>query len=214
MNLTPEAGIVLGGTKDLPQIYEDMEQQFPPCELYRFKTFLQLLNNNRYKILLYKRSTDGELLGYALVYTIENSNILWIDYLAVLKKYQSAGWGNALFRALWQKYCGPFDGMLFSVEYVSETDPVLAAGQRRRLAFYEHLGAHRLHAEFLQPCEDGTSFPMYLYFKPRRGFTTISRAVQIQAITQMYDYCFFGMKHCKELLPQYKNTIIDEQFND
>lgn len=213
MDLAPQATIVLGGAEDLPLIYEDMEQQFPPCELYRYKTFLQLLNNNKYKILLYKRTSDGELLGYALVYTIEDNNILWIDYLAVLKKYQSQGWGNALFRALWQKYCGPFDGMLFSVEYISETDPELAERQKRRLSFYEHLGAHRLHAEFLQPCDEG-SFPMYLYFKPRRGFIALSRMAQIQAITQMYDYCFFYMKRRKELLPSYKSTIMDEQFND
>lgn len=213
MDLTPEAGIVLGGTADLPQIYEDLERQFPPCELYRYKTFLQLLNNNKYKILLYRRSADGELLGYALVYTIEDNNILWIDYLAVLKKYQSQGLGKALFRALWQKYCGPFDGMLFSVEYISETDPVLADRQKRRIAFYEHLGAHRLHAKFLQPFEEG-SFPMYLYFKPRCGFITLSRVAQMQAITQMYDYCFFYMKSRKELLPSYKSTIVDEQFND
>lgn len=213
MDLAPQASIVLGGTEDLPQIYEDMEQQFPSCELYRYKTFLQLLNNNKYKILLYKRSSDGELLGYALVYTIENNNILWVDYLAVLKKYHSQGLGKALFRALWQKYCGPFDGLLFSVEHISLTDPALAEQQKRRLAFYEHLGAHRLHAEFLQPSDEGC-FPMYLYFKPRCGFITLSRMAQIQAITQMYDYCFFHLKHRKELLPSYKNTIVDEQFND
>jgi len=38
--------------------------------------------------------------------------------------------------------------------------------------------------------------------------------VQIQAISQMYDYCFFNLKCRKELLPLYKNTIVDEQFND
>ncbi len=211
MDFTPNATIVLGGTEDFPQIYEDMKQQFPPCEIYRFKTFMQLLNNSKYKILLYKRNEDNALIGYALVYMIENSNVVWLDYLAVLKEHQSKGYGNALFKALSQKYCGPFDGMLFSVEHISQTDLKLAERQKRRLSFYENLGSHRLHAGFLLPCEEG-SLPMYLYFKPRRGSSVISRAIQIQAITQMYDYCFSNLQHRKELLPLYKQTIVDEKF--
>jgi hypothetical protein len=213
MDFAPDARIVLGGAKDLPYIYEDMQQQFPPNEMYKLIILTQLLDSDQYKILLYKRDSDEELIGYALVYEVESNNILWIDYLAVRKKYQSCGYGNALFLALWQKYCGSFDGMLFSVEHISQSDPVLAEQQKRRLSFYEHLGAHRLHAEFLQPYDAG-SFGMYLYFKPRPGSVIISREVQMQVISQMYDYCFFYMERRKELLPLYENTILDEQFND
>lgn len=211
MNQTAEAGIVLGSIENFPRIYEDLQKQFPPCEVYRYQTFLQLMNNGRYRIALYKRIADGELLGYALLYPMEQSNIIWVDYLAVLKEHQSHGMGKALFRALNQKYCGPFDGLMFSVEHVSAQNAELAESQKRRIAFYEHLGAHRLHADYLQPSLEG-SFPMYLYFKPRRGFTFISRAVQVQAISDMYRCFFSQLKHCKELLPKFKNTIVDEQF--
>lgn len=211
MNILPNATIVLGDTQDFPKIYEDMKQQFPACEMYSFKVFMQLLNNSKYKILLYKRDEDNVLVGYALVYMIENSNVVWLDFLAIAKEHQSQGYGNALFKALWQKYCGPFDGILFSVEHVSQTDQELAERQKRRLTFYENLGSHRLHANFLLPCGD-SSFPMYLYFKPRRDSLVITRAVQIQAITEMYNYCFFDLKHRKELLPLYKQTIVDEKF--
>lgn len=211
MTFAPDAAIVLGDNHDLPLIYKDMEQQFPPCELYTFQRLVQLVNNNQYKILLYRRLSDDELIGYALVYTMEDCNILWLDYIAVLKKHQSCGYGSALFRALWQKYCGPFDGILFSVEYVSQTDPALARQQTLRIRFYERLDAHRLHAKFLQPCDSG-SFPMHLYFKPRCEYITISRPVQMQAISQMYDYCFFYLKHHRELLPQFRDSIVDEKF--
>lgn len=211
MRITPNASIVLGGAEDLPRIYEDMKQQFPPCELYQFKTIVQLFNNNKYKILLFKRDEDNALIGYALVYIIENSNVAWLDFLAVLKEHQSHGYGQALFTALWQKCCGPFDGILFSVEHVSQTDPALAEQQKRRISFYENLGSHRLHAEFLLPC-DRDSLPMYLYFKPRCNSFVINRSVQIQAISQMYDYCFFYLTHRNTLLPLYKQTIVDEEF--
>ncbi len=211
MDFASDASLFLGSTEDFPQIYEDMKKQFPSCEMYTFKTFVQLLNNNKYKILLYRRNTDNVLVGYALVYIIENSNVLWLDYIAVLTEYSSHGYGSSLFKALWQKYCGPFDGIMFSVEHVCNNDPKLAERQKRRLNFYERLGAHRLNADFLLPCDDG-SFPMYLYYKPRRDCASVSRSVQIQSITQMYDYCFFNLKHRKELLPLYKNTILDEKF--
>ncbi|MGX8701940.1 GNAT family N-acetyltransferase [Caproiciproducens sp.] len=213
MTFAPESAIVLGDKNDLPMIYEDMKQQFPPNELYPYPRLLQLLNGDRYKILLFRRLSDNELIGYALVYAMEDSNMLWLDYLAVLKKYHAHGYGSALFRALWQKYCGPFDGILFSVEYVSETDPELAERQKRRIRFYEKLGARRLHAKFLLPCDDG-AFPMHLYCKPRRGYLTISRSVQMQAVSQMYEYCFFYLKHRRELLPKFKDTIADEKFTD
>lgn len=211
MNFASDASLFLGGTEDFPQIYEYMKKQFPPNEMYSFKTFIQLFNNNQYKILLYKRNTDNVLVGYALVYTIESSNILWLDYIAILPEYSSHGYGSSLFKALWQKYCGPFDGILFSVEHVSQTNPELAERQKRRLNFYARLGAHKLNANFLLPCDDG-SLPMYLYYKPCRDCALISRSVQIQSITQMYDYCFFNLKHRKGLLPLYKDTILDEKF--
>ena len=208
------ASIMLGTVEDLPRIYADMEQQFPPDEMYKYKILLQLLHRDKYKILLYKRDSDGALLGYALVYTVENCNILWLDYIAVLKEHQSHGYGNQLFNALWHKYCGPcglFDGILFSVEHVCGDHSDLAKRQERRITFYEHLGAYRLHAGFLLPCDSG-SLPMYLYFKPRRGLYTISRTVQIQAIGQMYEYCFFYLKHRKDLLARFKQTILDEKL--
>lgn len=211
MDFASDAALVLGSAEDFPQIYEDMQKQFPPCEMLTYKTFMQLFNNNKYKLLLYKRNTDNALVGYVLVYTIESSNILWLDYIAVLKEYSSQGYGSALFTALWQKYCGPFDGVMFSVEHVSQTDPELARSQQRRLNFYEHLGAHRLSAEFLLPCDDG-SFPMYLYYKPRRDCACISREIQIETIIQLYEYCYYHLKHRRELLPLYKHTIVDEKF--
>lgn len=211
MNFAHDAAFVLGSVEDLPIIYKDMEQQFPPCEMYKYKSYVQLLHNGKYKILKYKRTEDDELIGYALVYMAENSTILWLDYLAILKKYQSQGYGSAMFKALWQKYCGPFDGILLSVEHISKTDSELAEKQKRRVRFYKRLGAKKLNANFLQPCENG-GFPMYLFFKPRRGCNVISRETQVKTISQMYDYCFPDSKYCRELLPKFKDTIINEKL--
>ena len=178
MRTLEPASITLGTVDDLPQIYADMEKQFPPDEMYKYKNLLHLLHGDKYKILLYKRNSDGELLGYALVYTVENCNILWLDYIAILKEHQTHGYGAQLFNALWHKYCGPYDGILFSLEHISKNNPSLAKRQELRIQFYEKVGAYRLHADFQLPCENG-ALPMYLYFKPRRGLCAISRTVQL-----------------------------------
>ena len=78
------ATISLGQADDLPRVYEDMKLQFPPSELYPYKETLQLLYNNQYKLLLYKRDSDQALLGYALVYIAEDANTVWLDYICLL----------------------------------------------------------------------------------------------------------------------------------
>ena len=211
MRTLEPASITLGTVDDLPQIYADMEKQFPPDEMYKYKNLLHLLHGDKYKILLYKRNSDGELLGYALVYTVENCNILWLDYIAILKEHQTHGYGAQLFNALWHKYCGPYDGILFSLEHISKNNPSLAKRQELRIQFYEKVGAYRLHADFQLPCENG-ALPMYLYFKPRRGLCAISRTVQLQAIRQIYEYCCYHFAHNKELLAHFKPTIWDERL--
>lgn len=211
MHTEVPASLTLGSADDLPQIYADMEQQLPSDEMHPYKSFLQLFHRSKYKVLLYRRDTDGALVGFALVYTIESCNILWLDYLEILKEYRSQGYGKALFHALSHKYCGPFDGILFPVEHVHSENLSLALRQKEVISFCERLGAHRLHADFQLPCREG-SMPMYLYFKPRRGLCSISRSVQIQAIGQMYEYCFFYLKQRRELFARFKQTILDEKF--
>lgn len=213
MSFETGASIILGDAASLPSIYEDMKQQFPPCELLKYDTILDLLERDRYKILLYRRLSDYKVVGYALIYKVEDSNLLWGDYLAIRKEFQCLNYGSGFIQAICEKYCGPYEGLLFSVEHVSNSDPALAKNQKRRIKFYDNLGAHRLHAHYLQPTDDG-SMPMYLYFKPREDVTGISRSAQIHAVSKMYEYCFSHLKHWSELLPRFEGTIRDEKFKD
>ena len=52
MRTLEPASITLGTVDDLPQIYADMEKQFPPDEMYKYKNLLHLLHGDKYKILL------------------------------------------------------------------------------------------------------------------------------------------------------------------
>ena len=53
------------------------------------------MHHNQYKILLYKRGDD--LIGYATVCSMVESQTLWLDLLAILPPYQNDGYGGKLF---------------------------------------------------------------------------------------------------------------------
>ena len=55
MSFGTGASIVLGDASNLASIYEDMKQQFPPCELLTYDTILELMKKDRYKLLMYRR---------------------------------------------------------------------------------------------------------------------------------------------------------------
>ena len=130
----PSLRLELGSMEDLPTIFRCLQEQFPPDEFYNYERMEQMMHHNQYKILLYKRGDD--LIGYATVCSIAESQTLWLDLLAILPQYQNDGYGGKLFEAIYQKYCGPFNGMLLCAERVDSKDPDYALQQERRLKFY------------------------------------------------------------------------------
>lgn len=204
--------LVLGGYDDLAVIYDLMRKQFPREEIYQIRDFIQMVNKDKYKMLLYWREADHKLVGYATTYSMPDCKTVWLDLFAVLPEFQSMGYGQKLFDAVYQKYCGMFDGLLLCAEKVDPSNPEQAEVQRRRLAFYEKVGAHVLQTDFLLPVEDG-GFPMHLLFKPGRGVKTLSRENQMQIVQSMFAYCYGHIKHHQQLFQQFKDTIVDERFD-
>lgn len=201
----------LGSIGDLPAIFACLKQQFPPDEFYNYERMTQMLRHNQYKILLYKLGDD--LVGYATVCCMVECQTLWLDLLAILPQYQCSGYGGRLFEAIYQKYCGPFNGVLLCTERVDSKDPEYSLQQARRLKFYENHGAYRLNTDFLLPTETG-GLPMYLYYKPHKGIFYISRRDQMEIITHMFDYCYSHIKHSHQLLQEFKHTIEDQTFQE
>ena len=101
----PSLRLELGSMEDLPTIFRCLQEQFPPDEFYNYERMEQMMHHNQYKILLYKRGDD--LIGYATVCSIAESQTLWLDLLAILPQYQNDGYGGKLFEAIYQKYFVP-----------------------------------------------------------------------------------------------------------
>ena len=204
--------LVLGTRADVSHIYELIQKQFPEEEIYQIRTFLQMMNNDRYKILLFRRESDFELIGYATTYSMPLCETVWLDLFAVLPQYQNKGYGQKLFNAVYQKYCASaYNGLLLCAEKVDESDPEKAEIQRRRLAFYKKVGAYILQTDFQIPQEDG-GFPMYLLYKPRKNVHVLTRQNQMMIVGDMFDYCYKHVKHRQRLFNQIRHTMVEETF--
>lgn len=207
MNKDHAAVLCTAGLEEFPEIYKNMKQQFPPDELYSEEQFRSHIERGRYQIFLYKRATDNELIGYAVFFYPQDGITVWLDYIAIKEEYKGMGYGSSLFQALCRRFSDSCLGMLFSVEYVDENGN-RAEKQRRRLHFYQKMGAVPLHADFQLPTDYGT-LPMYLYYKPFKR-NQISRDIQLRAVAEMYEYCFSHLPHRRKLLEDSESTYIDE----
>ena len=213
MQASREAVLVKGNLQDLEAVYQLLIKQFPPEEIYKLEHMQQLMQNNQYVLLLYRREEDGAIVGYVTVYSAPDCDIVWLDLLAIAPQFQSQGYGRQMFQAVYQKYCGPYSGVLLCAEKVCKENPEQARVQQRRLDFYESLGMYPLHTEFELPIPSG-GLPMVLLYKPRKQVTSLSRVTQLHLLTEMFDYCYHHIKHRGKLLAQAKGTIVDEHFHE
>lgn len=205
--------LTLGREEDLPTVYDLMRKQFPPDEIYGLREFLQMYHNGSYKVLLYRRVSDDQLIGYATVYSMTECEIVWLDLFAVLPEFQASGYGTLLFDAVYQKYCAAnFDGLLLCAERVDPIDPEQATVQQRRLAFYNKVGAHVLQTDFLLPVPSG-GFPMHLLYKLTKGMTLLPRETQALLLQRMFAYCYGHISHSQQLFETVRPTIVEEHFS-
>lgn len=140
-------------------VYKDMLEQFPKSELKSFERFMELLSTDNY--CLYSARADDTVAGYFIVFIDSENKNLWLDYIAVLKKYQSRGYGHKIFEELKKYFANDFNGIYLEVEKPDETD----INTIRRIKFYESMNAKKLDIRYFYPNENG-ALPMDLYFLP------------------------------------------------
>lgn len=140
------------------KVYEDMLLQFPPSELKPFETFCNLLEKGCSKLIIAYQ--DETPVGYIIVYSDDATNTLWLDYIAVLKKYHSKGYGGEMLKALKDLF-NTANGIFLEVEKPDEND----IQTLKRIKFYKKHGAELLDVNYLYPNKDGY-LPMDLYYIP------------------------------------------------
>ncbi len=150
--------LVISDISNFNSIYLDMKTQFPESELNEYSVYHNLLLSAKYKLYLAKE--NDEIIGYVLLCDLLEEKFLWIDYISVLKPFQSRGYGHQIFKCLLAKY-NTYKGVYLEVEKLDEND----INTVRRIKFYRSLGAEKLNIEYFYPNKSGC-IPMDLYFLP------------------------------------------------
>ena len=112
-------------------------QAFPRSERKPFKMIRRMHRAGRTDVWLAEQ--DGRFAGLGI--TINGSEIILLDYLAVHEKCRDKGVGSAMLAALYEKYAGL--GFFLEIEAPDRDDPT--GIKARRKAFYLRNGLTEMH---------------------------------------------------------------------
>jgi len=202
--------VVEGQLADLDQVFQRFEKDFPSAERMERTHLKLLLSKGRYRLLLAKHRVFDALIGYAFVYEPENPAMIWLDYMAIDERFQSAGYGTLLFHKLALRRPDGM-GVFLEVEIADSPDPTTRREQERRIAFYQRLGAHILQLPYRLPTE-ADSLPMHLVFWPSPGIHILPQDQIESAVATAYDYIHSDIPHRDVVLKSFLSTIHDAHF--
>jgi GNAT superfamily N-acetyltransferase len=202
-----EIEIVAGGMDELKNVYQQLITDFAIDELKSYEQLAFLISRKNYKMLLAKDRTINEIVGYAFVYELKQLDAIWLDYIAIIKKFRNRGYGTILFEKI-THYGGEL-GVFIEVEIPEEGHNM--ENQLRRIKFYERLGAKNLPISYLFPTNNG-GFPMYLYFKPSSNIQKLPKKLIQEAITEVFENIHTDVQNREHILRKFFSTVEDEHF--
>ncbi len=165
---------------DFALLYEDMKGQFPISELKSYEHFLSYLKNPDYYILKW------EDFGYILI--LDVFDYIWVDYLAIFKKYHSMGFGSKILDTLKENFKNK-KGIIFEVEKIDEKIP----NTIRRQNFYIKNGAIKLCINYFFPNKEGGLNMDLFYIKLSENAP--SKLELLEVIKQTFKTLHFDIKN-------------------
>ncbi|ERJ11912.1 GNAT family N-acetyltransferase [Haloplasma contractile] len=203
--------IVKGDIEDLKRLYTNFERDFPQNERKSLEHLQMLMQKKKYKLLLAKHRVFNEVIGYALIYKVEELKILWLDYMAIDEIYQNAGYGTLLFNKILNSEKKGLVGMFLEVEIPDANNPELCKEQERRIKFYERLGSKRLTINYELPTNEG-GVPLHLYFKPTSNIRVLPKDQIKDVISSTFNYIHTDVKNRDAIFSRFDESISDEYF--
>jgi len=119
-------------------LYEEkMRRDFPPSELKRLSSILNMRKKGVYDVL--GAYMEDKLAAYALAYRDSDARVVLLDYLAVDEPLRGQGIGSALLKLLKAYYASSSDVLLIECERPETAPDEIEA--RKRIQFYKQAGA-------------------------------------------------------------------------
>jgi len=199
---------VNGSISNLLALYSNFERDFPQNERKSIEHLEILMSKDKYKLLLAKHRLLEEIVGYALIYIIEDPKVLWLDYMAVEDKYKNSGYGTLLFNKIIECEGEGKRGMFIEVE-IPELDNI---DQKRRVQFYERLGAKKLSNDYKLPTLNG-GLEMNLYYKVISNEKLLPAEIIKKSITATFNYVHTDIDNRDKILKSFITTIRDEYLS-
>lgn len=194
----------IGTIKDLDLVYNLFETSFPPEERISLEQLTKLMKSNKYKLILATQKTNKDLVGFAFVYISENTQMLWLDFIAIGNNYQNRGYGNILFNQILALLGEGYKGLFLEIEIPDFID----TNKSKRLSFYEKLGCKVLNNTYFLPTPDN-KLEMILMYKPINLEPYISKEIIQNTIISAHKTIHNDKPHLDKTLNLFINDITD-----
>ncbi|KAF6656165.1 GNAT family N-acetyltransferase [Paenibacillus polymyxa] len=124
---------------DFSEIYAIMESSFPASECRTFEAQKALLKHPSYRIIT-EKNEQGNIVAFLAGWEFEHFQ--FVEHIAVDSRIRGGGLGKKLMGRFISQSDQPV---------VLEVEPPVDGWSRRRIGFYERMGFHLNHFEYVQP---------------------------------------------------------------
>ncbi len=188
-------------------IYEDA---FPPGEKRSVEDIRKNIEENHEKMFIGKH--DKNPVMFVMMWPINNSDFLFLDYIAVKKEYRGNGLGSMFLESIFNLEDNDgYNHVIFEVENPQEGDNI---NQRReRIKFYRRAGAKALTGfkYFLPPRNNNKSQEMNLMIISRKNIKRVD-GEKIQAVLEQIYTHIYNTKNDDKILNSILDNIPDEIY--
>jgi GNAT superfamily N-acetyltransferase len=173
----------------------------PPSERQKIDMVKERVTARKEHLLI--GSLSGEVVCMALVWPLQNSDFILLDYMAVKEKYRNQGIGTSLIKSILSEYCTNNRSIIVEVE-----DPKEAEKETRskRVAFYRKNGAKELEnvPYLLPPLQGIASTKMILML-----FSNNENAIMEGIVVKKLIIRIYAELYCREANDPLLSSFID-----
>lgn len=141
-----------GSDADFTAILDQYEKDFPEVERKSKKQLSYLFNEyQNYELFIARHNNldiNSEIIGYAFTYEMRDIKFCILDYLAIMPKFRSCGFGTEFIEKLIE-----LNGK-FSMVFKIDSNNAISENTVRRNKFLQRLGARQITVDYI-PSENG-----------------------------------------------------------